>query len=257
MTPSLPSSSPESLVGPQLLLRLKFELRAQLGRHPATLPLFRPFIWWNQYKMWGINDPSESQVDRRTELIIDGFQGSANSFATAAFKSCQSRPVRLAHHLHAPAQIIRGVRWGIPVLVTLRTPADAVISLVSRWPYLRLSQGLRAYSAFYEALLPHVDGLVVSPFDMTTGQLDDVFEAVNERFGTAFDVFDHTPEQVRQIRTKTVLPTAEEAKRQKKKEALASALGAGTYRKGLERAHAVHDAMAQHALRPRASRAQR
>ncbi|MEF8940976.1 MAG: hypothetical protein V5A22_14125, partial [Salinivenus sp.] len=123
------------------LLQFKFELRSRLASAPAAALLFRPYIWWAQYKMRGHIDPRECRVDPATEFVLDGFQGSGNSFATVAFKSCQKTPVRIAHHLHAPAQIIQAVRWGIPTLVTLRSPADAVVSLVSRWPYLSLNQG--------------------------------------------------------------------------------------------------------------------
>ena len=236
------------------MLQLKFELRSRLASAPFAAPLFRPYIWWAQYKMRDHIDPRECRVDRTTAFVLDGFQGSGNSFATVAFKSCQTTPVRLAHHLHAPAQIIQAVRWDIPTLVTLRSPADAVVSLVSRWPYLTLNQGLRAYVRFYDALIPYLDGLVVTPFLMTIRHLDEVFRAVNRRFNTSFDVFDHTPEQVRRIRAKTFLPPDEEAKRNAVKAALASELDSGRFDAVLHEATRVYEIVGQHALRPRAER---
>lgn len=234
------------------LLQLKFELRSRLASTPAAAPLFRPYIWWAQYKMRGHIDPRECRVDRATEFVLDGFQGSGNSFATVAFKSCQQTPVRLAHHLHAPAQIIRAVRWGIPTLVTLRSPADAVVSLVSRWPYLSLNQGLRAYIRFYDALLPHLDGVVVTSFPMTIRRLDEVFRAVNRRYNTSFDVFEHTAAQVQKIRPKTLLPPDEEAQRRAVKAALAVELDSGRFDETLEKATRIHDIVERRALRPRA-----
>jgi hypothetical protein len=248
---SLVSAPPSRPAGPvRRLLQLKFEVRSRLASAPAAAPLFRPYLWWAQYKMRGHIDPQECRVDRSTEFVLDGFQGSGNSFATVAFKSCQTTPVRLAHHLHAPAQIIQAVRWAIPTLVTLRAPADAVVSLVSRWPYLSLRQGLRAYVRFYDALLPHLDGVVVSPFPMTTRHLDEVFRAVNRRFDTSFGVFDHTREQVRRIRAKTFLPPEEEARRGAVKAALRAELDAGRCDAALREATRVYEDVARRALRP-------
>jgi len=248
---SSPPSRSALSAGPiRRILQLKFELRSRLASAPAAAPLFRPYIWWAQYKMRGHIDSQECRVDRATEFVLDGFQGSGNSFATVAFKSCQRTPVRLAHHLHAPAQIIQAVQWGIPTLVTLRWPADTAVSLVSRWPYLSLSQGLSAYVRFYEALLPYLDGVVVSSFPTTTQHLDEVFRAVNRRFRTSFDVFDHTPEQVERIRRKTFLAPPEEAERQATKAALAADLNAGRCEAILREATRVYEIVERQALRP-------
>jgi len=51
-----------------------------------------------------------------TELMIDGFTRSATTFAVYAFQLSQDAPIRLAHHLHAPAQLIEGARRGIPAV---------------------------------------------------------------------------------------------------------------------------------------------
>jgi hypothetical protein len=40
----------------------------------------------------------------------------------------------IAHHLHAPAQVIRAARWWILTPVLMRRPRDAVLSLVIRDP---------------------------------------------------------------------------------------------------------------------------
>lgn len=244
--PALPRSLPSLPAAKTLLLRLKFEVRTQLSRHPAATALFRPYIWWTQYKMRGIINPEECRVQRDTEFVLDGFQGSGNSFATVAFKSCQTSPVQLAHHLHSPAQIIQAARWKIPTLVTIRDPRDAVISLISRWPYVTLRQGLRAYTGFYQSILPYVNDLVISPFDMTTQHLNVVFTEVNRRFSVSFDVFEHTPEQVRRVRSKTFLPPIAEQERQALKEELAAKLTETRYKPLLEQATRVYEAIQNH-----------
>ena len=99
-------------------------------------------------------------MSEATELVIDGFTRSASTFAVVAFQLAQPRPVRVGHHLHAPGQIIRAVRLGVPVLLTVRPPEDTVLSLVVREPYVTIPQGLHAYARFHERLLalPGRDG---------------------------------------------------------------------------------------------------
>lgn len=234
-------------------LQAKFELRTRCAATPWLAPLHQATVWWTQWKMRGHIDVRECQVLPDTELVIDGFQGSGNSFATVAFKSCQERPVRLAHHLHAPAQIIKAVEQSVPVLVTLRDPADAVVSLISRWPYIGLEQGLRAYIRFYEALTPYLDRMVVSPFSMTTGPIDQVFEAVNDRFECNFSIFSPTSKNVARIRSKTTLEPDAEAARRKKKSELRAAIAGPAYRALREQAKALHADWEQYGVMPTAS----
>src|SRR5262245_65181203 len=85
------------------LKRARRRLRGWLGQHPALyLPLARGFR--RAY------DGSRKTVGPETELVIEGFPRCGNSFAVAAFSLAQPRPVRIAHHLHAPAQVIAGTR---------------------------------------------------------------------------------------------------------------------------------------------------
>ena len=122
--------------------------------------------------------------------MIDGFQGSANSFATEAFKQSQTQYVKLAHHLHSPAQIIKAIEKDIPVLLTIREPEGTVLSLTSRWPYITVTQGLQSYIGFYAKLQDYAPHYVISTFKQTTQHLDCVVQKVNAKFGTHFDVVD-------------------------------------------------------------------
>lgn len=129
-----------------------------------------------------------------TELVIDGFTRSASTFAVVAFQLAQPGPVRVAHHLHAPSQVVAAVRMSIPVLLTVRPPEDTVLSLVVREPYVTIRQGLSAYARFHRRLLPCVDAMVVADFPEVTTRLGRSIERVNARFGTRFTAFDPTPE---------------------------------------------------------------
>ena len=177
------------------LKKLKFEYTSLVGREPILAPLYWPNIWWQQYKIWRYYRDkgaslTECFVHRNTEFVLDGFQGSANSFAADAFKASQTRTVRVAHHMHAPAQIIKAVRRSIPTMVTIREPYGTVLSLTSRWPHVSVRQALRSYIGFYEKIEPYREDYVLSTFDQTTEHLDLVIQRVNDRFGTDFDIYE-------------------------------------------------------------------
>lgn len=170
-----------------ILRRVMFSLRSMVAIYPAYSFFYQPFIWWNQLKRKSNGkNPSGAIIRTDTELVIDGFQGSANSFATEAFQYSQTKPVILAHHLHSPSQIIQAVNLDIPVLLTIREPMAAVISLTSRWSYVSVTQGLKSYIAFYSELKPYRSQLVVSDFIQTTKHLDTIIDGVNQKFNCDF-----------------------------------------------------------------------
>ena len=136
-------------------------------------------------------------VRRDTEIVIEGYPRSANTFAVAAFLLAQRRPVRIARHLHAPAQVIQGVRWGIPVLVLIRRPEDAVLSLLVREPHLSAKQALIEYIWFYERISLYSSNFILATFDEVTKDFGLVIQKVNVHFGTSFSIFKHTEENVK------------------------------------------------------------
>jgi hypothetical protein len=139
-------------------------------------------------------------IDRDTELVIDGYNRSANTFTVYAFQLSQPRPVRVAHHLHAPAQILAAVHAGLPTLVLIRDPHGAVLSQAVREPHVSLKYALWAYIRFYTCLLPHRTGFVVGDFDQTTNDFGSVIRRLNQVFGTSYAEFVHTDENVRRCR---------------------------------------------------------
>lgn len=134
-----------------------------------------------------------------TELVIEGFPRSGNTFASAAFDLAQIRPVRVAHHEHASAQVIEAVRREIPAIVLIRRPEDAVLSLVVQHPELSIGQTLRAFVRFHRSLLPYRGRFMVVSFEDLVGDFGAVIRRANERFGTAFEEFVHNEPNARKV----------------------------------------------------------
>ena len=170
-----------------LVPRMRFEVKRIVGNHPGLyLPIARR-------RMRGLPFTSE------TELVIEGFPRSGNTFATGAFQLAQRRPVVVAHHEHVPAQVIAAVGRRVPAIVLLRKPEDCIVSYLVQQPVVTWRQALRAYRHFYLALEPYRGGLLLVRFESVIGDFGAVTRALNQRFGTSFDVFEHTPQNVARV----------------------------------------------------------
>jgi hypothetical protein len=156
-----------------------------IGRHP----------FYNFYRL----RPSyrDLLVDRRTQIVIEGFPRSGNTFAVVAFQQAQRESVRVARHLHMPEQVIRAAKWGIPTLLLARKPTDAALSWVTREPGVPIRQSLKHYVSFYEKAAEYRDALVVGFFEEVTRDYGAVLERVNVKFGTGFSSFVHSEDNVK------------------------------------------------------------
>jgi hypothetical protein len=160
-----------------------------VGRHPYLF-----------CALHGLRRGSRSRlVSRTTQLVIEGYPRSANTFAVVAFQQAQRDSVRVAHHLHAPAQIVRAARWRIPTIVLVREPADAVLSQVVRHPQIPVHHALRAYISFYETIARYRSAYVVGSFQEVTKEYGAVIQRVNAKFRTDFSPFEHTGANVEKV----------------------------------------------------------
>ena len=82
--------------------RVRHAVRTRMSEHPAV------YLRFARRKYPG---PSPEVIGADTELVIEGYTRSASTFAVYALQLAQERPVRLAHHLHAPAQLIEAARF--------------------------------------------------------------------------------------------------------------------------------------------------
>jgi hypothetical protein len=152
------------------------------GKHPA---LFYPLYYLRGGR------GSRLPVRRNTELVLEGFPRSGNSFALLAFRLAQGREVITADHLHVPAQVKRAALYGIPACVLIREPEDMVRSLVVKHSFIRPKDALRGYLGFYRACLPYRDRFVVASFEQVTTDYGAIIDRINTRFGTSFVRFEN------------------------------------------------------------------
>lgn len=162
-------------------------LRRSVMMHPS---LYLPLARWKR---------AESALGDETELVLDGLERSANTFAVVAFQLAQNAHVRVAHHMHAAAPLIEAARRDVPTIVTVRDPEGTIVSSMMRQPRVTPRQWLKTYAAFYERIVPFRERFVVGTFEEVTSDLGAVIRRVNERFGSRFTEFEHTEGQVRAV----------------------------------------------------------
>jgi hypothetical protein len=129
-------------------------------------------------------------VDARTDVVIESYQSCGNTFARKAMEHANPQ-ARIASHSHSWANVARGLRLHKPVVVLLRPPVEAVASHVVRMRLDDLDRELRRYRRFFRRVAAVPESVVLTPFDVTVNRFGDVIGAVNARFSTRFNLYDH------------------------------------------------------------------
>ena len=138
-----------------------------------------------------------------TDILIDGFPRSANTFAVVAFKLSQlPSGVKMANHRHDPSQVIAAIYAKVPTLVLLRKPEEACISFIIRncktknYSVSILANFLRKYIQYYQPLLPLKDNIVIAKFETVTTNFALPILKINQIWNRNFGIFNHTKENV-------------------------------------------------------------
>lgn len=153
-----------------------------------------PYAW--DLAMMSRHSKRITLARKDTAIVIDGFLRSGNTFSVAAFIIANG-PLPMGRHLHGAPHILRAVRMGLPTVVLIRDPADAVASYLVRRPSLTPADALLEYLDFYRTAWPARSGFVVALFDDVVKDFGAVTRRVNAKFGTSFVPYEPTPENER------------------------------------------------------------
>jgi hypothetical protein len=132
----------------------------------------------------------ETVVQRDTDLLIDGFPRSSNTWTEVLIREAGEDRLKLAHHAHAAAHVIKAHRLGVPSVVLFRDPDDAVVSVLTllenrvdaRSTYLD-------YVRFYKTIWPlRGPDVTFLSFDDLTNRSAEAVAYLAERFGLPLSV---------------------------------------------------------------------
>ena len=166
----------------------RFRVRQYTARYP-----------WMFFSLYQLSPHNRKlMVTRKTRITIEGYPRSANTYAVYAFKDVNDLQWnQVAHHLHVQAQIIRSVKYKIPVILLIRNPLEAVRSLVVRHDFIPVSEALEDYSRFYEDLYSLNEGFVVANFEDVIENFGNITDQLNVKFSCNFNVFPDQDEQAK------------------------------------------------------------
>ena len=135
-------------------------------------------------------------VNKKTDIVIDGFWRSGNHFAVHAFLFSQKKQMVVAHHFHASAQIKMAVKLNIPAIILIRNPYDCIASSLVFDPNKNPLFFIKYYKVFYSSLETIKHKCIVSDFKNTTENFDKIIELVNRKYNSDFDVFDNQSKNI-------------------------------------------------------------
>lgn len=204
-----------------------------------------------------------SLLSPSTDIAIECFPRSGSSFLCRAFEADSRRRPVIAFHVHHSSHVIQACRRGVPALVLIRAPRDAIVSAKAlaiasapdsaaerAFPMWALT---RAYVHFYERLLPHLDSLVLAEFGQVVQNAGIIIRRVNDRFGTRFEEFVHTPETEQAIFAGNGCHLSPNRERDLIKARIAGEYDAAANRRWAARAERLHEDLTHYARPARAA----
>lgn len=177
---------------------MKYKLRRLIRRFEL---IHIPFIRrkWENWKVENNNPfPPSVVISSETTAVVDGFPRSGNSFFVALLSVSQPSSLVMSHHLHSAAHIKAGVRKGVPVVVIVREPRDAVLAYQAYDKLVPLSECLRDWISFYRQILSLPQkSFALARFERFIKDGNHVVDDVNAVFPDFLRKFDHETQQVR------------------------------------------------------------
>ena len=129
------------------------------------------------------------RIQASTQVVIEGFPSSGNTFARQAFLLANPHISAddICSHTHSPRVVVKAVRAGVPAIVLARDPRDAVSSTVQRFTGIHLLSAFKYYERYYRTLMPLKDRVVVAPFTMVIDDFASILTQCDNAYGVEFN----------------------------------------------------------------------
>jgi hypothetical protein len=172
-----------------LWLRLLRRGKFLLGHDPIFLPVLL------RMTPLGIS----RQITEQTDLVVEGFPRSGNTFTVFALQDAAQQRLRIASHVHHPSQVVLAVARGVPTVLVVREPVSALASYLAYGQHGRPHTVLKEYASYLRELIPYVDQIMVCTFPEIVSDLSAIIDRINERFSLQIPPFDQSPENVDRV----------------------------------------------------------
>lgn len=174
-----------------LAYRVRKELRCICAQYPE-------FYFSQRQNLYGFVDDYR-MINSDTEIVIDGYPCSANTFAEKAFRIAQPREIKMAHHTHDPSQLITAIKANIPTIALIRNPEAVILSYTSRFCDISSTSEddiaqliyrlLNDYLDFYRRIIKYKESYIIAEFKTITSAYDSIIEQLNSKYQVNFKPF--------------------------------------------------------------------
>ena len=132
----------------------------------------------------GHNSAPSSVISNETDLLLDGFPRSGNSFFTGLLSVSQGGKLKLADHLHASAHVKEAIKRKVPAIVVIRKPDDAAISYMAFDRGICFQDSIEDWISFYTAIKSlNTEDYVLADFQDIISDPNPIFRDFNQKFG--------------------------------------------------------------------------
>jgi hypothetical protein len=124
------------------------------------------------------------------DLVIEGFPRSANTFIVEFMElsaRSRGRQLSIAHHTHDPKNIELGIANGIPCLVLVRDPLEAITSYCI-YHGLSIEESASRYEMFYENLTSLAEPLPIVDFELILSNPSTVMGIINRSYSVELPI---------------------------------------------------------------------
>lgn len=140
-------------------------------------------------------------IEPSTNIVIDGYPRSANSYAKFAFEIAQGTSEGIAGHTHSAWLLGEAARRGLPAMVLVREPGAVAASMVQMVPGLEVGTVLDGYLRFYNSVKQVRHRLVVASFEEVIEDFGAVIRRVNNAFDVDFRPYERSEENEARVTT--------------------------------------------------------
>lgn len=167
---------------------LKFDIKTFVAKHPTLYPLY-----------WIYPKFRHRLVAENTEICIEGFPRSGNTFAFHTFKYFNPE-VLTAHHVHAPVQISKAINNKIPCILMIRNPLDTIASLIIVDNDLKIETALKHYISFYKRVLKYKEDIIIADISTINNEFDKLINKINLDFNKSYNSKSLSQELIKDIK---------------------------------------------------------
>ena len=172
--------------GPLKARRLLRTGKNALGHDPVFLPIL--------LRLTPLG--TSRQITDHTELVIEGFPRSGNTFTVLCLQDVAQNQLLLSSHVHHPSQLKLAVDRGVPTVLVVREPVAALSSYLTFGQHGRPADVFREYYLYHRELIPYADRVLILDFEEIISDMPAIIERINCRFSMVLPPFDQSPENV-------------------------------------------------------------